>query len=60
MSGRFGGGMHAVLRNFVHASGRWLDAQAIEMIQWDAALSDSVAFFDGLGDVGFRESGGFR
>src|SRR5438552_7026555 len=60
VGGWFGGGMHAVLGNFVDAAGGRLDALAVEMIERDAALADGIALFDGLGDVGFRQSGSFK
>ena len=56
----FGGGVHAVLGDFVDAAGGGLDALAIEMIEWDAAFADGIALFDGFGDVGFGESGRFE
>src|SRR5260370_27918274 len=56
--GRFGGGVHAVLGDFVDpASGR-LDALAIEMIERDPALPHGIAPFDGLRHVSFREGSG--
>src|SRR5260370_42680966 len=55
VGGRFGGGGHAVLGDFVDpASGR-LDALAIEMIERDAALANGIALFDGFRHVSFRE-----
>ena len=60
MRGGFGGGVHAVLRDFVDAAGGRLNALAIEMIEGDAAFADGVALFDGLGDIGFGQRGGFE
>src|SRR5260370_25137173 len=56
----FGGGVHAVLGDFVDAAGGGLNALAVEMIERNAALADGVALFDGLSDVGFGESRGFE
>ena len=58
--GGFGGGVHAVLGDFVDTARGRLDALAVEMIERDTAFADGVALFDGLGDVGFREGGGFE
>src|SRR6266446_5783193 len=55
VSGGFGGGVHAVLGDFVDAAGGRLDALAIEMIEGDAAFADGVALFDGFRDVSFRK-----
>src|SRR6266704_4869607 len=60
MRGGFGGGVQAVLRDFVNAAGGRLDAPAVEMIERNAALADGVTLFDGFGDVGLGESGGFE
>src|SRR5712692_8964595 len=60
VGGGFGGGVHAVLGDFVDAAGGGLDALAIEMIEGHAALADGVALFDSFGDVGFGERGGFE
>ncbi len=60
MSGGFGGGVHAVLGDFVDAAGGRFDALAVEMVKWDAAFANGVAFFYGFGDVGFGEGGGFK
>src|SRR5690348_7583073 len=60
VSGGFGGGMQAVLRHFVDAAGRRLDALAIEMIERDAALADGVTLLDSHGDVGLGQSSGFE
>src|SRR5229473_2630716 len=60
VGGGFGGGVHAVLGDFVDAAGGGLDALAIEMIEGDTAFADGVALFDGLGDVGFGEGSGFE
>ena len=58
MGGGFGGGVHAVLRNFVEASRGRLDLVAIEMIEGDSAFANGVAFLDCLGYVGFGQRGG--
>ena len=60
MGGGFGGGVHAVLRDFVEAAGGWLDLVAVEMIEGDSAFADGVAFLDCLGYVGFGQSGGLK
>jgi len=60
VGGGFGGGVHAVLGNFVDAAGGRLDALAEEMIERQAAFSDSVGFFDSFGYVNFGECGGFE
>ena len=60
MGGRFGGGVQAVLGDFVDAAQGRLNTLAIEMIQRDAALAYGVALFDGFGDVGFCERSGFE
>ena len=52
--GGFGGGVHAVLGDFVNAAGGGLNALAVKMIERNAALADGVALFDGFRDVGFR------
>jgi len=52
--------VHAVLGDFVDAAGGRLDALAVEMIERDAAFADGIALFDGFGDVGFGERGGFE
>ena len=55
----FGGGVHAVLRNFVDAArGRFL-VDAVEMIERAGALADGETFFDGFGHIGFGEQHGF-
>jgi len=60
VGGGFGGGVHAVLGNFVDPARGRFDALAVEMIEGDAAFADGVTFFDGFGDVGFRKRGGFE
>jgi hypothetical protein len=52
-----GGGVHAVLRDFMDAAGGRLDFVPIEMVEGDSAFANGVSFFDGLRDVGFRQSG---
>lgn len=60
MGSGFGGGVHAVLGHFMCSTGEGLDFLTIKMIEGHAAFADGVTFFDGLGDVGLRESGGFE
>src|SRR5882762_7784424 len=60
VGGGFGRGVHAVLGDFVDAAGGRFDALAVEMIERNAAFSDGVALFDGFGNVGFGERGGFQ
>ena len=60
VSGGFGCRVHAVLGDFVDPASRRLNALAVEMVEGDAAFADGVAFFDGLGDVGFGKGGGFE
>ena len=57
--GRLGSRMHAMLRHFVDTAGRRLDLVAIKMIERIAAFAGRIAFFDGLGDVGLGQHGGF-
>lgn len=58
MRGGFSGGMHPVLRNFVHAArGRFL-MEAEKLIQRSRALARRIRFFDGLRDISFREDYG--
>ncbi len=54
----FGGGVHAVLRNFVDAARRRFLVHAVEMIERAGTLADGESFFNGLGDVGFGEQDG--
>jgi hypothetical protein len=58
--GGFGGGVHAVLGDFVDAAGGRFNALTVEMIERDAAFADGIALFDGFGDVGFGKRGGFE
>jgi len=60
VGGGFGGGVHAMLGHFVGSTSEGLDFLTIKMIEGHAAFADGVTFFDGFGDVGFRESGGFE
>src|SRR5258707_11782024 len=60
VGGGFGGGVHAVLGDFVDTAGGRLDALAIEMIERDTAFADGVALFDGFGDVSFGEGSSFE
>ena len=60
MGGGFGGGMHAVLRDFVKAAGGWLDLVAIEMVERSSALADRVTLFDCFRDIGFGERRSFK
>jgi hypothetical protein len=55
----FGGGVHAVLRDFVDASRGGFLVNAVEMIERAWALSDGITFFDGLGHIRFSEQHGF-
>src|SRR5690242_20058505 len=56
----FGGGVHAVLGNFVDAAGGGLNALAIEMIERDAALAHRIALFDSFRDVSLGQRGRFE
>src|SRR6202008_3384271 len=60
VGGGFGGGVHAVLGDFVNTAGGRLDALAVEMIERNAAFADGAALFYGFGDRGFGERGGFE
>src|SRR5260370_26637051 len=60
VGGGFGGGMHAVLGDFVDAAGGGLDALAIEMIERNAAFADGIALLDPFGDVGLRQGSGLE
>src|SRR5206468_9577680 len=60
VGGGLGSGMQAVLRHFVDAARRRLDALAVEMVERNASLADGVTLFDGFGDVRFRERRGFE
>src|SRR6266851_2964090 len=60
VGGGFGGGMHAVLGDFVNAAGGRLNTLAIEMIERNAAFADGVALFDGFGDISFGERSGLE
>ena len=60
MSGGFGGGVHAVLGDFVETAGGRLDLVAIKMVEWDATFADRIALLDGFGYVGLGESGGLE
>ena len=53
------GGVHPVGWQLVGAAGQRFNLQSIKMIEWHAAFAYGVAFFDGLGDVGFCERRGF-
>ena len=55
----FGGGVHAVLGNFVDAAGGRFLVDAIEMIERTGALADGVTFFDRFRHVRFGEQHGF-
>jgi hypothetical protein len=55
----FGGGVHAVLWDFVNAAwGRFL-VRTIKMIERAGTFSDRVTFFDCFRHVGFGEQDGF-
>ena len=59
VSAWFGGGVHAVLGNFVDAArGRFL-VDTVEMIERARAFSDSITLFDRFRHVRFREQHGF-
>src|SRR6266567_4754001 len=60
VGGGFGGGMQAVLRDFVDAAGGGLYALAVKMIERDAAFSDRVALLNGFGDVSLRQGRRFE
>jgi hypothetical protein len=60
MSGGFGGGVHAVLRDFMEATGGRLDLVAIKMVERDSTFADGVALLDGFGYVGLSEGGGLE
>ena len=59
MRGGFGGGMHAVLWDFVDAAGWGFLVEAIELIERAGAFADLVGLLDGLGDVCLCEDHGF-
>jgi hypothetical protein len=55
----FGGGMHAVLRDFVDAP-RWrFLVNPVEMIERAGSFADGETLFDGFCYVGFCEQYGF-
>ena len=59
VSAGFGGGVHAVLGNFVDAArGRFL-VYAVKMIERAGALADGLTFFDRFRDIRFGEQHGF-
>src|SRR5438445_4191562 len=60
VSGGFGGGVHAVLGDFVEAAGGRLDLVAIKMVERDSTFADGVTLLDGFGYVGLGESGGLE
>lgn len=60
MGGRFGGGVQAVLGDFVDAAQRRFDALAIEMVERNTALAYGIALFNGFGDVSFRQRRSFE
>lgn len=53
MSCGLGGGMHSVLRDFVHAARGRLLVDAIKMIERAGAFADRETVLDGLLDVSF-------
>jgi hypothetical protein len=56
----FGGGVHAVLRDFVEASGGRLDFVTIEMVKGHSALADGVTLLDGFRYISLSEGGGLE
>src|SRR5258705_11958549 len=60
VGGGFGGGVHAMLGDFVDAAGGRLDALAVEMVERHPALPDGVAFVAGFCNVRFGERGGLQ
>jgi hypothetical protein len=55
----FGGGVHAVLRDFVNAARRRFLVRAVKMIEWAGALADGETLFDRYRHIRFREQHGF-
>src|SRR6266700_4516245 len=60
VGGGFGGGMQAVLRDFVDAASGRLDALAVKVIERDASFPDRIALLDGFGDVSLRQGRRFE
>jgi len=58
--GWLGGWVHAVLGDFVEATGGRLDLVAIKMVKRDSTFADRVALLDGFGYVGLSEGGGLE
>ena len=54
----FGGGMQAVLGNFVNAAERRIEMDTIEVIQWAGAFADVKTVLNGLGYVGLGKHDG--
>jgi len=59
MRGGFGGGVHAVLRDFVDAAGGRFLMESIELIERPGAFADLVGLLDGFRDVGLRKDHSF-
>ncbi len=55
----FGGGVHAVLRDFVDAASGRFRVDAVKMVERAGAFADGETFFDGFGHVRFGEQDGF-
>ncbi len=60
MGGGFGGGMHAVLRDFVNAARGRLDLLAEKMIQRQTAFSNGIGFLDRFGYIDLGERSRLR
>src|SRR6266702_6485425 len=60
VGGGFGGGMQAVLGDFVDAAGGRFNALPVKVIERDAAFSDRVALLDGFGYVRLRQGRRFE
>lgn len=58
VGGGFGGGVHAVLGDFVDAAKCGLLGEAEELVEGAGAFADAVGAFDGFGYVRFREDYG--
>jgi len=60
MSSGFGGGVHAVLGDFVETARGRLDLVAIKMVERDSTFADSVTLLDSFCYVGLSEGGGLE
>ena len=58
--GGFGGGMHAVLRDFVDAASGRLDLLAEEMIQRQTAFPNGIGFLYCFGHIDFGKRDSFE